>query len=84
MKLVKRAPEVLFEGDKITVAVTHQAVINGDDTWVRYEAQSSVQPGESAVEAEQRMVTHVAEASIRATVEAAKAVQQLNSEGKTA
>lgn len=77
MKLVKRAPEVLFEGDKITVAVTHQANINGEDSWVRYEAQSSVQPGETATEAERRMVTHVTQASVRATVEAAKVVQQL-------
>lgn len=65
--------EELREGDKITVAVTHEVKINRDSAWIRYEATSSV-AGETTDEARARVIRHVSTSVINAVQEAADAV----------
>jgi len=49
----------LFEGDKITVGVTHQIEVGRDKSWVKYEATTRLRPSESAEDARTRAVGHV-------------------------
>lgn len=76
---VKRiATEELREGDKITVAVTHEVKINRDSAWIRYEATSSVSPDEDTAEARSRVINHVTHSVISAVQETADAVMTRN------
>ena len=38
----------VFPGDRITIGVTHQVQIDGDDAWIKAEINSAVQPWEDA------------------------------------
>ena len=49
----------LFNGDEITVGVTHQIEIGRDKSWVKYEAKTKVRPGEGAADARTRAIGHV-------------------------
>jgi len=49
----------LFNGDEITVGVTHQIEIGRDKSWVKYEAKTKLRLGESAVDARTRAIGHV-------------------------
>ncbi len=68
----KRSAELLREGDKITVAITHEVKINRDNAWIRYEATSSVGEDEGTDEAKLRIIDHVSNAVIDATYKAAE------------
>lgn len=52
-------PYVLYEGDQITVGVTHEIRVSGDKSWIRYEAITKVRPSESSEDAAQRAIGHV-------------------------
>lgn len=58
MKIAKRGGEFLRDGDKITVAVTHEIKIGGESSWVRYEATSAINE-ETSEEAAKRVIGHV-------------------------
>lgn len=45
----------LYEGDSITMSVTHSVTINGDNSWIRLEINSKVQPNESGDQAFDRV-----------------------------
>jgi hypothetical protein len=49
----------LFNGDQITVSVTHQIQIGRDNSWVKYEAVTKLRPGEKAEDARTRAIGHV-------------------------
>jgi hypothetical protein len=49
----------LFNGDQITVGVTHQIEIGRDKSWVKYEAVTKLRPGEVAEDARTRAIGHV-------------------------
>lgn len=49
----------LFEGDQITVGVTHQIEVGRDKSWVKYEAITRLRPDETAEDARTRAVGHV-------------------------
>jgi len=49
----------LYQGDQITVSVTHQIEIGRDKSWVKYEAVTKLRPGELAEDARTRAIGHV-------------------------
>jgi len=49
----------LFDGDDITVGVTHQIRIAGEDSWVKYEVRTRMRPGETTQQARTRAIGHV-------------------------
>jgi hypothetical protein len=62
----------LFAGDQITVSVTHQIQIGRDNSWVKYEAVTRLQPGETPSAARSRAIGHVNESvmeAVHSTVE---------------
>jgi len=69
--------EALDEGDTIAVTVTHQINIQGDNSWVKYEATSKVRPGETTDEADERLLTHVSTTSVKLAARAAQQVLEL-------
>lgn len=48
-----RTPE-LHEGDLVECAVTHEIVIGGEKSWIKYGVSTKVQPGESRDQARER------------------------------
>jgi hypothetical protein len=56
----------LFQGDQITVGVTHEIKVGYDKSWVKYEAITKVRPGEAAEDARARAIGHVNESVMRA------------------
>jgi len=73
-QLRRVAEEYLQDGDKITVAVTHEVAINRDKAWIRYEVTSVVLPDEGTEAAKYRVIQHVANGVIEAVEAAAEAV----------
>jgi hypothetical protein len=62
----------LYAGDQITVSVTHQIQIGRDNSWVKYEAVTRLQPGETPQDARTRAIRHVNESvmeAVHSTVE---------------
>lgn len=54
---IKAAGEsVLAAGDKITVGITSAVRIHGDDNWFKLEVSTAVRSGESADDAQNRVV----------------------------
>ena len=49
----------LFEGDRITVSISHEIKVGGETTWIKYEASSTVRPHEHPAVANERIVDHV-------------------------
>lgn len=66
----------LYPGDQVTVGVTHQIEVGRDKSWVKYEAQTRVRPGEEAEDARTRAIGHV-NVSVKELV--ANTVEQLRS-----
>ena len=58
----------LFEGDQITVGVTHEIKVGRDTSWIKYEAVTKIRPSETARDARTRAIGHVNE-SVMAAVE---------------
>lgn len=75
MKLVA-ASEPLDVGDRISISVTHQIRINGDDSWVKYEASTRRRESESTEEADKRLLDHVDAFVIRACEQVAQTVER--------
>lgn len=69
---------VLFEGDTVTASLTHHIKISGDDSWVKFEATSRVQPEESAAAARKRITDFALNASLEAVLETVTAVQAVS------
>lgn len=59
----------LYEGDQITVGVTHQIEVGRDKSWVKYEAVTRLRPDETSDQARTRAIGHV-NASVMKAVEA--------------
>lgn len=71
MNIQKRGASFLRDGDTITVAVTHEVKIDGESSWIRYEASSKVNQ-ETSEDASRRVIGHVNEAvmeAVHSTVE---------------
>lgn len=66
MKVVGKQEEILWEGDQITCDITHEILIAGDRSWVKYGAQSRVRPGETTETAQNRVTKHVDEGAMAA------------------
>jgi hypothetical protein len=68
----------LWEGDQITMSVTHQIQIARDNSWVKYEATTKVRPNETAADARTRAIRHVNESvmeAVHATVDSVRNVK---------
>ena len=54
-------PEVteLYPGDMLQLTVTHEIVVGGEKSWVKYGVSTTVQPGETAERARQRASRNV-------------------------
>lgn len=64
-------------GDKIHMGVTHQIEVGRDKSWVKYEIETRVQPGETAADARTRAIGHV-DRSVDEAVQAAVAQVRRN------
>lgn len=68
MKITGNAENIaagaLDPGDKLTVGLTHQIQIKGDNSWIKYEAIITVRDGETDEQAKQRVIGHVNSAVI--------------------
>jgi hypothetical protein len=70
----------LSAGDRIELSVTHQIVINGDNSWVKLGVDSEVQKDETTDDAIERVTNLVNEKIIKAIE---KTVETVNGyEGK--
>lgn len=58
--------ETLDPGDKLTVGITHQIQIKGDNSWIKFEAVITVREGETSDQANKRAIAHVNDAVIDA------------------
>ena len=67
---------VLVEGDRITCGITHEIMISGDKSWVKYEVNSAVRAGETAPEAMTRVIRHVNATAIEVVRETVDAVER--------
>ncbi len=70
-------PEALSPGDVVDVAVTHEIVIGGEKSWIKYGVQSKVRTNESTKDAETRVVDHVNVAVMDAIQETVKVVRNM-------
>jgi hypothetical protein len=68
MKVVERgaADSALSAGDRITVSVSHQIRISGDESWVKYEVNTAVRDEETTQQAKTRAIGHVTAAVMEA------------------
>jgi hypothetical protein len=66
---------VLYSGDQITCSITHQIQIGRDNSWVKYEATTKLQPGESAEDARARAVGHANESVMYAVTKTVETVR---------
>jgi ribosomal protein L13 len=69
---VKIQKNYLQPGDTVEVAVTHEIVISGEKSWIKYGVSTKVQPGETAEMARERAAEGVNEGvmtTVRETVE---------------
>jgi len=66
----------VYEGDQITVGITHQIEVGRDKAWVKYEAITKIRPQETSDQARTRAIRHV-NASVMETIEAT--VEQMRS-----
>ena len=72
--------ESLSTGDRIELSITHQVVINGDNSWIKLGVDSQVQKDETTDSAVERVTNLVNEKIIKAIE---KTVETVNSyEGK--
>jgi hypothetical protein len=78
-KLISQSHEVLHVGDKLTVAITHEVKINSDNAWIRYEATTTIEDGETVEQAKQRIGGHVTQAVIDVAEQAAAKVMERSS-----
>lgn len=68
----------LFEGDQITVGVTHEISVGRDRSWIKYEAITKVRPDEASEDAKTRAIGHVNESvmdAVNKTVESVRSHQ---------
>ena len=72
-------PEVFHEGDTVRVSVTHNIKINGDDSWVKYEYGTTVQPGEHVDDVDARLINHATGTVVRLAYSAAQKVLEAGS-----
>ncbi len=68
----------LYEGDQITVGMTHEIKVGYDKSWVKYEAITRLRPGEAAEDARTRAIGHVNESVMRAVAQAVETVRRFN------
>lgn len=68
----------LFDGDQITVGMTHEIKVGYDKSWVKYEAITKLRPGEAAEDARTRAIGHVNESVMRAVAQAVETVRRFN------
>lgn len=52
-------PPTLAPGDVIDISITHEIVIGGEKSWVKYGAQSTVRDNETTEDAEDRVAALV-------------------------
>jgi hypothetical protein len=67
---------VLAEGDRITCGITHEIMIAGEKSWVKYEVNSAVRAEEAVHEATTRVIRHVNATALEAVRETVDAVRK--------
>jgi len=68
----------LWEGDSILVGMTHEVSVGRDKSWIKYEANTKIRPGETAEDARTRAIRHVNASvmeAVHAAVETARSYQ---------
>ena len=60
-------PDHLAEGDRISITMSHQLHIDGDQSWVTYKVEGKVEEGEQFHDAHVRLVV-AATSGVRNTV----------------
>lgn len=75
MKIAKTGGYFVREGDSITVAVTHEIKIDGESSWVRYEASSKVNQ-ETSEEASDRVIGLVNQGAMEAVMKTVQEVRK--------
>ena len=73
---------MLRKGDVIRLGVTHQVVINGANSWIKLEIESSVAGDESSDQAFDRVNTELQSKVISAMESAAQTIIDYEKEGK--
>lgn len=67
--------ESLSAGDRIELSVTHQIVINGDNSWVKLGVDSQVRNDETTDEAIERLIVLVNQKIINAIEKTVETVE---------
>lgn len=75
MKVEKTGASFIREGDKITVAVTHEVKIGGESSWIRYEAESLVNQ-ETCEDASERVIGFVNKGVMDAVMKTVETVRK--------
>jgi len=77
-KVVSTGHYELYEGDTITVGMTHEIKVGYDKSWVKYEATTKVRPNELAEDTRTRAIGHVNESVMRAVAQSVETVRRFN------
>ena len=67
------------EGDLVEVAITHEIVIDGEKSWIKYGVSTRVEPGESWTEARERASIHVNKGVMETIKETVETVRKATS-----
>ncbi len=61
----------------VEVGVTHEIVIDGEKSWVRYAVSSEVEPGETLETARERVSEHVNQGVLAVIQETVESVRKM-------
>lgn len=62
--------------DQVDIAVTHEIVIDGEKSWIKYGVISKVEPGESLEEARERVAAEVNSGVMRTIEQTVETVRE--------
>ena len=68
----------LYEGDQITVGMTHEIKVGYDKSWVKMEAITKIRPDETGDEASRRAIGYVNRTVMDAVAQAVETVRRFN------
>lgn len=74
------ASKAVREGDRLVASISHQVIINGDESWVKFEANVAVGEDESPEDARQRVIEYVNEGVMEAVKTTVNTVGSKNEE----
>lgn len=71
-------PHALVEGDSITITMSHQMYIDGDQSWITYKVSGRVLEEEESQEAHERILGYLTKATERAVKETVRNVRRMS------